>query len=280
MRLSFIQSNWLRQYPFQKNSGIIDVNLNKVPTDILVGLRLMIPYTTNAVYVNKLTTNAGQVSIEFCTGTTTFLGSATGVVTNSNTTLPITTNEGGSIGTVTIGNPDSCQPIAAYFFNSTIGLVEPSTITRLTLPGMPAWKVKSALLTGAVTLSSDTIAVGSGPSLALLTPLDVASREDYQPNYLTCQNSVIGSINNVLPDSSNNLNIVAIEPLKITALGNGMFSLTLDNIVLYNNSNPRTGPQQLCINYNIPPDNETSTPTVPLTTATAEYPTWPQFQAP
>jgi hypothetical protein len=158
--------------------------------------------------------------------------------------------------------------------NST-GFVEPSTVTRVVLPSVTGWNIKSSTLTGHVVLNSDTLNIGSGFNLSVIDPQSVVSRKDKYPQYLTCDYPVIGGINNVLPDSlQHNVNIVAVEPLKITSLGDGKFHLTLEDVVI---QNPQTGQKALCKKYNIPPDNQTNAPTGTLAETSPEYPTWPQF---
>ena len=285
MRLSFLQANWLRQYPFRKDSGITDVNQLSMPTDIIVGLRLAIPHTGNLVYINRVSTNSGVVSVEFSAGSA-LIGYASGSITQANTALPVIAyGNSGSIGTVTIGNPDSCQPAALYIFNNTVhdpaalstpsamGFVEPSTVTSIVPPVVTSWSIRSQALTGNLTLTSDSLSIGSNLQLMLLAPQDVVSLGDQHPEYLTCSHTVIGSLNNVFP-SDYNINIVAIEPLVITSVGNGVFQLTVPEVVL---TDPTSEQVALCKQYNIPPDTETSIPTGDLLGTTPEYPTWPQF---
>ena len=263
MQLSFIQSNWLRQYPFRAECGQLDLNGTVVPRDILVGLRLSITGSLD-VYVSKIITNGGYISVEFCSGEG-FVGVANSRLTNDNEAI-LVKNASGVIGTVTIGNTDSCEANQLFQFDSTSGKVEPSTLTPVAAPAVKSITIKGKALTGNLTLASSTVGIlDAGESeiyLSVLVPSTVASRQDKQARFLTCDKPVVGGINGVVPDSNGNIDIYTIAPLSISA---GVLSITVPD------------GSSLCQVYNIPPNNQVSTNSTPLSDAAKEYPTWAQF---
>ena len=264
MQLSFLQSNWLRQYPFKAGCGVMDVAGNRVPQDLLAGLRISVT-GSRAIYISKIVSNARSASIEFCSDTG-FVGVANATTVESNQAILIH-NGVGNIGTVTIGNADSWEINHVYVFDSVSGAVEPSTVTVVPKPAVHGILVKGKLLTGHISLTSTTIGISDIGDLFLnvLVPSTVASRQDRQSRYLTCDKPVIGGINSVVPDKNGNIDIYTVAPLVIN---NGVLSV----VVPENHS--------LCKVYNIPPVNQTSTNSTPLPEATKEYPTWTQFLPP
>ena len=269
MRLSFIQSNWLRQYPFKSDCGIDDNAGQWVPTDLVVGLRLSLPKAmlSNTVFIGKLVTGNNSFSAELFCGTT-LVGTVAAIVTISNQIVPILNSTGGTIGTITTGNSDNFQINQSYTFNSTNGAVEESTITAIPTPAVTSLCLKGVNLTGNLTLASNTIDITAGLFLSLLDPQSVSSRKDKQAVNLTCDLPIIGGINTVLPDVANQISIVAVAPLTVSSLGNGVLQLTVSPITK----------TTLCIPYNTPPDNTSNTPAGDLSSSSPEYLTWPQFE--
>lgn len=267
MHLSFIQSNWYRQYPFKQEHGEVDTTGLRMPTDLIVGARLCLESVDYPVFIPKVVTNNGVFSAEIWTNSSV-IAWASAKITESNQVVPVYAMAGGQIGSLTIGNPNSCVLEQSFIFTVGTGELEPSVITKLPKPAVPSLTIKNVALTGNVTFASSTIDIASPVKLSLVTPQDVTSRKDKLADNLTCDNPVIGSINYVLPDKTNQIKIVAVAPLSIVDLGNNTFQLTTD---------PYTK-TQICKRYNIPPTNPSSTPIGTLATTTPEYPTWPQFQ--
>ena len=272
MQLPFLQSNWLRQYPFKSTSGITDLNGLSLPKDLIVGLRISVAAADVDVYISKIVINNGVVGVEFMSSNG-FLGSAAGSMTQDNQSLKIIAENLGSIGVVIIGNSTSTNTQAAFHFDYNTGVVEPSTVTLISKPGLSSITIKGQKLTGLLGLASNSISITGAETLqlALLSPQDVTSRGDKQAKYLTCDNAVIGGINTVLPDINGNIDIYAIAPLTIATSGiSGVSALKLT-------SAPITR-QDLCIPYNIPPADQNSTESNTLEEATAtEFSGWPQF---
>ena len=275
MHLSFLQSNWFRQYPFKDGQGGLDLYGNTLPTDILVGMRLSLPDVSSVVYVKRLTANNGVVGVEIWNDSV-LVGAASGLVTTSNTVLPVRIN-GGAVGSVTIGNPDSCITKQSYSFDNTNGQIEPSVITKVPSPGLAALNVKGAAMTGDITISSNSVNIGSGLYLSLLTPQDVASRKDQQTVSLTCDGHIIGGINKVIPDRTGKINIVAVAPLVITKIDESTYKLTLED-----DGHSAIGFSTLCKPLNMPPADTSDVPARDmndpgLPAVVPEYKSWSQF---
>ena len=197
MRLSFLNANWLRQYPFRSDSGITDLQNQRLPTDLLAGLRITVDMFTptvtseqngavlrsNEPYVRRIVTGNSNISVEIYSNDT-LLGTAKASIVSSNQTVDVIAPNGGSIGTVTIGNPTSCETVAAYTFDNIVcqnseachsGFVEPSTVSIIRKPAVAFWQINQSQLTGYVNFASESLNK-STTSLSVANPSTVISQ--------------------------------------------------------------------------------------------------------
>jgi hypothetical protein len=250
MQLNFINSNWHRQYPFKSGHGAVDSQNNILPTDLIVGLRLTCLSSDLEIYIEKIVTSKGKVSISFA-GSSGSIGFANALLVSSNQSVPIKNYNNGLIGNVVVGNIDSAMPDQVFVFNETNGLVEPSTVLIVTAPEVSSIRVKNTNLTGQLTLVSNSINIlaGNNLSLSVINPSNIESRQDKSARYLTCTNNVISGINSVKPDSQGNIDIYAIAPLVINAV-------TINDVPQLHLSTPDIELKQLCKVVNLPPAND------------------------
>ena len=268
MQLSFVQSNWLRSYPFRAGTEL-DLSNNVVPTDLLAALKITCEASELEVYISKIVTNNGTISITF-SGASGPIGFANGVILMSNQSLLIHNQKNGVIGNVTIGNPDSVNTRQTFTFNSTIGLVEPSTVTVISPPSVTSLNIKGNKLVGAIKLTSNTAGITAGGSIGLNVnrPADIQSRNDISASRLTCGNNVISGINTVSPDEHGNIDIYAIAPVQV--------SIVDGNIKL---DSPDTPLSVICKTLNLPPIDSTQTSHQSISSiANPEWHGWTQHQ--
>ena len=272
MILNFIQSNWLRQYPFRDENGVLDLNNEIVPTDLVVGLRITYQGSGLDVFINKIYTNKGAVSIGFACSTGD-LGYANGLVDQDNQSLPILNYSGGVIGNVMIGNSNSTQPVQNFLFNNTNGLVEPSTLMVLPAPLVENISIKGIDYTGAVTFTSSTLAILATNTLnfSVINPTNIQSNGDQSSSFLTCPNFTISGINSVPPDINGNINIYAIEPLTIAQTGSNQLQLNSTGLVISNTAQSNN----LCRVVNIAPTDTVDT--YGPVGGTPQWAGWPQY---
>jgi hypothetical protein len=272
MELNFIQSNWLRQYPFRNFNGGFDSYNNKLPTDIIVGLKISCLLSDLDLYINKIVTDNGNIGITFA-GNNGPIGYANSVITTNNQNLIIYNFNEGVIGNVTIGNSARIMPKQTFSFNNTNGLIEGSTITIISPPLVTGITIKGTTMTGAITLTSTSLGINTGSelNLSVLYPVNILSRGDLSSTQLSCNNFVISGINTVIPNLNGNIDIYAISPLVIsTGVVDGVTQLiiTTPGITLSN----------VCVPINLPPINPSQTSYEPINTiVNPEYSTWPQY---
>ena len=266
MKLSFIQSNWLRKYPFRAGHG------ENVPTDVLVSLRLTVKAGDLDVYVDKIYINNYNISISF-SGANGPIGYANAKITESNQSIPILSYLAGAIGNVTIGNIDSLVSSQLFTFTNTTGLIEPGTLLILPEPVVTSLNVKGTKLTGAITINSNTLNINSGSAIniSVVNPASIQSREDKCSQFITCDNKVVSGINNTVPDKNNNIDIYALSPLTITAA-------VVDGVTQLQFDTPGLNLDNLCKIVNIPPDNSSNTYEDISTVTTPEWKGWPQYE--
>lgn len=269
MQLNFIQSNWLRRYPFRLGSGELDLYNNVVPTDLVVALRITCAPSELEVYISKIVTNAGMISITF-NGASGPIGFANGTVVMSNQSILIYNSNQGVIGNVTIGNAETTQARQTFIFDSSNGLVEPSTVTVLSPPTVTKITVKGSKLVGAVKLTSSSAGITAGGTIGLNVsrPADIQSRNDISASRLTCGNNVIGGINTVKPDENGNIDIYAVIPVQVSVVDG---NIKLDS--------PGTPLSKICKTLNLPPVDSTQTSHHSISTiVNPEWSEWPQYQ--
>lgn len=274
--MNFTQRNWLRQYPFRGDMGRWDTELNQVPSDLLVGVRITCKVEDLDVFISKIYTNSGIISVLF-SGTVGDIGFANGSVTSDNQAINIVSYTGGIIGNVVIGNSARTQNKTTFIFNSNNGLIEPSTVLIITPPAVSSVAVKNVKYVGDVNLTSNSITLGTG-NIITTTVKDsskIASRGDKQAKFLTCDNNIISGINTVAPNSEGNIDVYAIAPLQISSITeSGITSIRIT-------SEDATIPK-LCKIANLPPEppdlDNPDTPTVPLVDAVdPEFVSWPNY---
>ena len=276
MNIGFLNENWLRAYPIQYSAGRISTTGQALPDYLIVAARLTTDATNADVYVSRIVINYGLVSVEFSSGTQV-LGSANGLVTKANTTLPVVPLYTNFHGNVTIGDFTKLQVQASYNFTQASTLLEPTTVTVFTPPAVTSLTVKGKTLTGSinfVSTSTDISTNVSGLTFTVISPAYIASRQDKTSALLSCNNKVISGINDVMPDDQGNIDIFCINPLQISGL---VFSTpTMQN---------GTGATGVCKGYNIPPTPNPDTANVYntgngdiLTAAGPEWAAWPQYK--
>lgn len=273
MHLSFLNSNWYRRYPFRKSATTIDANGSVLPTDLIVGCRVTTDFAHKDVYISKVFTSNGQISIEF-SGNSHVLGTAQGTITNSNQAIPIIPVINNFAGYVIVGNLDTTQNIANYTFTSSTGLLEASTITIFTPPAITSLIHNGQKMTGKAVFQVTGLVLGVDGQvigLTVLAPSDVASRVDQTSALLTCSNPIISGINSVTPSpngSGNNIDIYGISPVTISIVDGviqvGTIGLTLADV---------------CQPVNIPPLDTTETYGDITTATVTEWSTWPQYNS-
>lgn len=272
MILNFIQSNWLRQYPFRDGQGVTDLNNEIVPIDLIVGLRITYQGSGSDVFINKIYTNRGAVSIGLAYSGGD-LGYANGTITQDNQSIPVLTYSGGVIGNIIIGNSLSTQPAQSFLFNNTNGLVEPSTLMVLPAPAVTNIIIKGVVYTGDVEFTSSTLDITDYTNLnfVVINPTLIPSNGDQSSSFLTCPNNTIIGINTVTPDINGNISIYAIEPLTISQTSTNQLQITSTGLVLSNTNQAGN----LCNIVNISPVNTADTygalGTIP------EWSSWPQY---
>ena len=272
MQLSFIKSNWLRQYPFKANCGLLDNNGNAVPKDIVVALRLTCVPSDLDIYIDRIYTASGVVNISF-SGSNGPLGYATSAITDANQNILIKSYAGGIIGNVTVGNPDSTQPVQTFTFNNVNGLIEPTTVLAVPTPTIKDLKIKGSKLVGRINIFSNSLNIAASTTLniSVISPAEIESRKDLSSKYLTCENQIIGGINGVTPNKNNNIDIYTIDPLEISIN-------EVDGIAQLYLSTPDITLDQLCKLINSPPADLTDTPHEDIDEITVpEWKSWPQY---
>jgi hypothetical protein len=240
-----------------------------MPTDIIVALRVTCASTELELYVSKVITNNGVVSITV-NGASGPIGFANGTIVMPNQSLLIYNQSKGVIGTVTIGNVDAVSSKQTFVFDNTNGLVEPSVVTVLSAPSVTSLNVKGVKLVGAIKLTSNTAGITAGGTIGLnvTRPDDIQSRNDISANRLTCGNNVIGGINTVTPDENGNIDIYAVIPVQV--------SIVSGNIKLDSPGTPLT---KICKTLNLPPTDSTQTSHQSISVITTpEWSGWPQYQ--
>lgn len=291
MQISFIQSNWLRQYPFQDGNGEVDLNSNVMPASLIVGLRITCLGSDLELYINKVVINLGLININFA-GSNGDIGYAGGAITEDNQSLTIYSYaNGGAIGNVMIGDASLVKTQQTYLFNSSNGAIEPSTVIVMPVPGVFSLYVlnKSPSYTGDVEFVSKTINIttaGSDIFWSVLNPSAITSRQDNHAELLTCNNTVISGINTVIPDASGNIDIYAIAPLAVAIQvvdGRQQLVFSTPGLGLDETDPVLTGGLlNLCKLANIPPTNTSNTYGTAFssitTTTLPEYESWPQYE--
>ena len=270
MNLAFINANWTRSYPIKGGCDFTCLSGNVLPKDVFVGARITTDPIYRNIYVSKVVTNNGIVSIEFRCGEQV-LGAATAKVVNDNQTIPITSLYPNFSGYIVIGNKDSLDTNQTYLFDNNALLLEPSTITVFVPPAITGIKVKNKTITGKVVFNSTTLTITSdafGTNFTTIAPSTVASRLDKTATGLTCKNPVISGINTVKPDLSGNIDIYGIDPVVIST-STGKVTISTPDLPL----------TEACKKQNIPPTNNSDSYFDDVTTTTQpEWKTWPQYQ--
>jgi hypothetical protein len=279
MRLGFIQSNWLRQYPFRAQHGIIDNDGIELPKDLIVGLRITCAVDDLSVFISHICTDNGFVSIAFA-GSNGDIGSANGFITDSNQALPIKAYNDGVIGYVLVGNVFSTKPNQVYNFTDANGLVEPSTVTPITPPNVTSLNIKDVRYTGDITITSNSVTItsnGNTIGFVVKNPSAITSRGDHKAAYLTCSNNVISGINTVTPNTNGNIDIYTVAPLKVNIVTvNGIQQLQFSAPDLsLSLTSPEAG--NLCKLLNLAPTNNSNTYADITTNPAAEWTSWEQY---
>ena len=279
MNLDFIQSNWLRQYPFRANQGILDINGNSLPTSILVGLRISCTSADLELYINKIVINNGQIGISFA-GLVGNIGYANAVISEDNQYIPIIKYSGGVIGSVLVGDCTALAIKQIYIFDNTNGLIEPSTVIVIPTPTVTSIDIKGIKYTGNVNIASKTVNITNSGVISLFVknPTNIKSRGDKQAKHLTCNNNIISGINTVIPDANGNIDVYTIAPLHTTNDDeHNIINITATSLSMDETS---TEAGNLCKLINTPVSDTTDTYTDLLTTTNPEWKSWPQYQAP
>jgi hypothetical protein len=284
MQLNFLQSNWLRQYPFRAmnyvgdGGGRRDLQNHEIPTDIIVALRITCSASDLDVFISKIYIKYGFIGITF-TGSAGDLGYANKNITDNNQSINIIGNTGGVIGSVTIGNAATLQTVKSYAFDANSGAIEPSTIMVTGTPAVTSLSVKGVKYVGNLTFSSKTVSITNNATLNFTTinPNSVRSRQDKKAANLTCDQYVISGINSVVPDINGNIDVYTVSPLHITksrVTGVDQLSFTAASLHMNNFFG-----NSLCKFVNIPPTNLSDDATIDMhdLASKPEWTMWPAF---
>ena len=227
--LSFLNSNWYRQYPFKGDTSLIATSGELLPNDILSGCRLMLDqsHMGTGVQVKRLYHHAGTINVEFVAMNSSLnsgiLGYAHGIITTANQSVMVTSDVPTFSGFITIGNQDTLQTTKCYNFADGDAILEPSTITIYTPPPITGLTHQDQKLTGQVTFVPTNLIMtvaNNNIHFDVLKPDEVESRSDADHSVilLTCLNPVIGGINTVQPIKTTdyyNIDIYGIAPVEI-----------------------------------------------------------------
>lgn len=273
MSLSFVSSNWRRKYPFKSTAAMLDSeNGAELPNNVIVACRVSSTLDYSQCYISKVILALGKVSIEFAAGGV-ILGVANGQHTKDNQTFKINGLQPFFSGFVTLGDSTFVKQASQVFnFTSEAGEIEPSLVTVYEPPAVSALVHNGKKLTGEVKLellNMDAIVNNETIEFSVINLSEIASRQDFSAELLTCKNPVIGSINGVEPkkeSGGNNIDIIGIAPVTITTaagaiqIGSGAIEIS-----------------DICKPVVIPPVNEEKEYYADL--KTVEEPEWKQWPA-
>jgi hypothetical protein len=262
--LNFLNKNIYRRYPLRYTT-----NESVIPNSFISAIQISTIFTYKQLYISKLYFVNKYLSITISdTNTLAPLGCFSGLITKNYQNLiliPFIPEISGSLTTGVISLSDSVLTVEIED-----GRLEDSTIFCFTPPAVTKIVTEKDVV-GNIVIAGNNINVinnGTTITLSVINKLVVKSNNDKFAEYGNCNTPLITSINTVLPNSSGNIDIYAIDPMRITIVKQtiqiGTANLTLNDVC----------PARVKLSP-IPGGDEYYTNIV--VTSTPEWKTWPQF---
>lgn len=209
-----------RKYPICASSSHIFTNGVELPQKLITSIQITTLKSLSNIYIYRISVNNSYLSIllkENDTGLN--VGNFYAQIVQNQQTIPLTPLLPQVSGSITIGDMTALSELnGTYYLDYENGRVEPSTVFCFVPPGVTAFTYNDSTATGYVTISSASVAVTvDSPEIGLSVkqPDLILSNNDFGASLANCPTPLIKKINTVSPNSSGNIDIYGIIPIKI-----------------------------------------------------------------
>ena len=271
--LDFLNKNLYRRYPIRQDSSLISVSDLQLPDNIFCGARFTATISQTTLFISSVSFRNGQIKLTISTPAA-IVGCGACTITHDYQRLVITSLVAGFDGYVIFGLKDSILALnSTYVFTQSTARIEDSLITVFAYPVIKSIYTDRASRTGDVKLTYSNIKevqTASQLNLSLVDKTGLYATSDRSSVFNNCLPSGIKSINGVLPNSTNNIDIYSIDPLELDLISSHSIGIKAKDITL----------AKLCdAAKEIPPLIKTSTYLGDIITTTKEeWKGWSQYK--
>jgi hypothetical protein len=276
--LGFLNKNLYRKYPLRATSQLMTTTGVELPLNLLSACRITSKIDVLNIYIYSIYVKDSFINVTIAhrrdDGTDLLLGYFEGNIDIDYKSLPLKGIVNYVSGYLIIGEKIALSNLQGMMnLDYDNGKLEDSTIVNIPIPLVSFIIDHDKMATGNITFTLDNISEVVGISTISLDVINkrlVQSNNDNFSARSNCATSVIEAINSVSPDSSGNIDVYGILPVKIDIIAGGIHI-----------SAPGVEFTDICTSINsiIPPYPEDNPQTYPdiLTVEEPEWKQWPQF---